>query len=94
MGDPESPPAVNVRELRRNYERKTKLPRDLVEALARTTSLAQQEWIAARSEARFERFRPWLEKIIQLKRQEAACLSEAADSSVPAPRLRRALGRL
>src|SRR5271157_59002 len=81
VADPESPPAVNVRELRRNYERKTRLPRDLVEALARTTSLAQQEWIAARSEARFERFRPWLEKIIQLKRQEAACLREVTDSS-------------
>ena len=91
VADPESPPAVNVRELRRNYERKTRLPRDLVEALARTTSLAQQEWIAARSEARFERFRPWLEKIIQLKRQEAACLSEVADSSVPGAALYDAL---
>ena len=91
VADPESPPAVNVRELRRNYERKTRLPRNLVEALARTTSLAQQEWIAARSEARFERFRPWLEKIIQLKRQEAACLSEVADSGVPGAALYDAL---
>ena len=91
VADPESPPAVNVRELRRNYERKTRLPRDLVEALARTTSLAQQEWIAARSEARFERFRLWLEKIIQLKRQEAACLSEVTDSSVTSAALYDAL---
>jgi carboxypeptidase Taq len=91
VADPESPPAVNVRELRRNYERKTRLPRDLVEALARTTSLAQQEWIAARSEARFERFRPWLEKIIQLKRQEAACLRDVADSRVPGAALYDAL---
>ena len=91
VADPESPPAVNVRELRRNYQRKTRLPRDLVEALARTTSLAQQEWIAARSEARFERFRPWLEKIIQLKRQEAACLSEVADSGVTGAALYDAL---
>src|SRR5271166_6484538 len=91
VADPESPPAVNVRELRRNYERKTRLPRDLVEALARTTSLAQQEWIAARSEARFERFRPWLEKIIQLKRQEAACLRDVADTSAPGAALYDAL---
>ncbi|MGA7498467.1 MAG: hypothetical protein WBX00_17195 [Isosphaeraceae bacterium] len=91
VADPESPQAVNVRELRRNYERKARLPRDLVEALARTTSLAQQEWIAARSEARFERFRPWLEKIILLKRQEAACLSEVADSGVPGAALYDAL---
>ena len=32
VADPESPPAVNVRELRRNYQRKTRLPRNLVEA--------------------------------------------------------------
>src|SRR5437764_3930662 len=43
LGDPEAPAAVNVRELRRGYERQTKLPRTLVEELARTTSLAQQE---------------------------------------------------
>src|SRR5271166_1262159 len=91
VADPESPPAINVRELRRNYERKTRLPRDLVEALARTTSLAQQEWIAARSESCFERFRPWLEKVIQLKRQEAACLREVADSGVTGAALYDAL---
>ncbi len=85
VADPESPPAVNVRELRRNYERKIRRPRDLVEVLARTTSLAQQEWITARSEARFERLRPWLKKIIQLKRQEAACLREVGGSSKKAP---------
>ena len=67
--------AVNVRELRRRYERRTQLPRTLVEELARTTSLAQPEWVAARSASDFGRFRPWLEKIIQLKREEAACLA-------------------
>jgi len=81
VADPEAPQAVNVRELRRKYERKSRLPRDLVEALARTTSLAQQEWIAAHREGRFERFCPWLEKVIQLKRQEAACLKDVAASS-------------
>ena len=40
--------AANIRELRRSYDRRVRLPRDLVEALARTTSLAQQEWISAR----------------------------------------------
>jgi carboxypeptidase Taq len=72
--DPETPEAVNIRELRRNYLRATKLPRSLVEELARTTSRAQQEWIAARRESEFGRFRPWLESIITLKRREAECL--------------------
>ena len=66
---------MNVRELRRSYDRRVRLPRTLVEELARTTSLAQPEWVAARSASDFARFRPWLEKIIQLKRQESACLS-------------------
>jgi carboxypeptidase Taq len=68
--------AVNVRELRRSYDRRVRLPRALVEDLARTTSLAQPEWVAARAASDFSRFRPWLEKIVQLKRQESACLSD------------------
>ncbi len=79
--DPDSPTTVNIRELRRSYDRRTKLPRDLVEELARTTSLAQQEWIAARREASFRRFLPWLEKIVHLKRQEGECLSAVTGSA-------------
>ncbi len=81
VADGDTPPAVNTRELRRDYNRRTKLPRRLVEALAQTTSLAQQAWVAARREANFASFRPWLDQIIQLKRQEAACLMEVAPSS-------------
>jgi carboxypeptidase Taq len=78
--DPDSPPAVNVRELRRNFDRATKLPRTLVEELARTTCLAQQEWVVARRDNRFEHFRPWLEAIVALKRREADCLGYQADA--------------
>ena len=68
--------AANIRQLRRDYDRRTKLPRSLVEALARTTSLAQQEWIAARKNSDFESFRPRLEQVLELKRQESRCLHE------------------
>jgi carboxypeptidase Taq len=74
IAEPGSPAAVNTREIRRAYDRRVCLPRSLVEELARTTSLAQPEWVAARSASDFARFRPWLEKIIQLKRDESACL--------------------
>src|SRR3954470_2805388 len=57
VADPDSPAAVNVREIRRTYRRLTRLPRALVEELAKTTSVAQQEWIAARRESDFGRFR-------------------------------------
>lgn len=71
VADPESPSAVNVREWRRRFDREAKLPKSLVEALARTTTSAQQEWAVARGKADFARFRPWLEKIIHLKREQA-----------------------
>ncbi|MBV8315426.1 MAG: carboxypeptidase M32, partial [Planctomycetaceae bacterium] len=74
VADPLAPASVNVRELRRAYERKTRLPRTLVEEIARTTSVSQQEWIDARRANDFARFRPWLEKIVALKRREAECL--------------------
>jgi carboxypeptidase Taq len=72
--DPLAAAAVNVREWRRTYDRLTRLPRRLVEEIARTASLAQQEWTAARRDASFAHFRPWLEKMVALKRREAECL--------------------
>jgi carboxypeptidase Taq len=77
----DSVPAVNIRELRRTYDRQVRLPRALVEELARFTSLAQSEWVVARSASDFGRFRPWLERIIQLKREEAACLAKVGPAS-------------
>jgi carboxypeptidase Taq len=73
--EPRSDTAVNIREIRRGFDRRTRLPRTLVEELARTTSVAQSEWVAARSANSFAHFRPWLEKIVALKRQESACLA-------------------
>jgi carboxypeptidase Taq len=75
----DSPQAANVREWRRTYDRLTKLPRALVEELARTTSIAQQEWVEARKASNFPSFRPWLEAIFGLKRQEAAYLGTGGD---------------
>jgi carboxypeptidase Taq len=74
LADPDSPFAVNVRELRRDYDRYVLLPRKLVQDLARTTAVAQRAWSAARDAADFGRFRPHLERIIELKRAEASCV--------------------
>src|SRR5439155_25756580 len=46
--EPDSVPAVNVREIRRSYNRAIKLPKHLVEELARVTTRAQQVWQEAR----------------------------------------------
>lgn len=75
ISDPLSAEAVNVRETRRLYDRAARVPRALVEEAARITSFAQQEWNVARQDANFAVFRPWLEKIIALKRREAEALA-------------------
>jgi carboxypeptidase Taq len=67
------PDRVNVRELRRDYDRATKLPAALVEELAQVSSVAQHEWAEARKASDFKRFRPWLERIVALNRQKADC---------------------
>jgi len=71
VADPESPAAVNVRELRRGYDRERRIPRRLVEESARVTALAQQAWADAREGSDFSRFRPWLERQLALAREEA-----------------------
>jgi carboxypeptidase Taq len=69
--DADSVAAANVREIRRSYDRAVKLPKELVEELARVTSLAKQAWQDAKKQKDFAHFEPWLEKIVKLKRQEA-----------------------
>ncbi len=62
---------INVRELKRHQDRALRIPRELVVELRRTESLAHEAWVEARQQSEFGRFQPWLEKIVDLKRQEA-----------------------
>lgn len=71
--------AANLKELRRRYERATRLPRSLVEALARTATLSQDAWLAAKEARRFGDFAPWLEQVVALKREEAQALSAGGE---------------
>lgn len=71
---PQSDAAVNARETRRAYDRARKLPTSLVEEMTRTAVLAQQAWVEARKNSHYATFQPWLEKTLDLKRQEAACV--------------------
>ncbi len=69
--DPESAEAVNIRETRYQYDKRTKLPKDLVEEITRVTTLAQGEWVVARKNSDFKHFLPWLEKVVKLQRDKA-----------------------
>ena len=81
FGDEDGPMAVNIRELRRDYDRAVKLPRRLVEELSRTTCLSQQAWREARKQQDFDRFLPWLGQIVALKREQASALGY--DGGIP-----------
>src|SRR3569833_3628516 len=72
--DIDSDSAVNIRQLRRQYDKKTKLPKTLVEELARTSVLGQQVWQEARKKDDFKLLQPLLEKTFHLKRQQADAL--------------------
>ncbi len=73
VGEPVSESAANVREMRRDYDRETKLPKSLVEELARVGSLAQEAWKEARAASDFARFAPLLERMVGLVKQKAQC---------------------
>ncbi|MFH2204560.1 MAG: carboxypeptidase M32 [Elusimicrobiota bacterium] len=68
---PASVEAANIRELRRRYDKQTRLSPELVEELNKTTALAHEQWKDARERSDFKRFEPWLVKVLALVRKKA-----------------------
>ncbi len=60
-----------IREAKREYEHATKIPDELVSEIAKTSSLAHVEWEKAREKSDFSIFKPYLEKIIKLRKEFA-----------------------
>lgn len=81
--DPTSETGATIKQLARTYDRKVKLPKPLVEELARTAVLGQQAWIIARKNDDFAKFSPLLTKMIDLKRQEAKALGNGGSAYDP-----------
>jgi carboxypeptidase Taq len=74
LPDPYDPHVINVHEARRNFDRATKLPKRLVEELAKTQSQCQHAWVQARKQSKFSLFQPLLEKMVKLKQEQAQVL--------------------
>lgn len=66
---------VNVDEAKKSYARSAKIPAGLASELARVTSAAQRVWADARANNDFAAFAPTLENVLNLRREEAACLA-------------------
>jgi carboxypeptidase Taq len=75
--DPYSESGATIRQIRRQYEKRTKLPKALVEELAHTAVVGQHTWQEARKNDDFASFAPVLEKMVELKRQQAEALGYA-----------------
>ena len=71
--------AAQLREIRKSYDRNTKVPADLAAELARVTSLAQGIWADARATAEWEACRPTLEQVVALRKEEGAALAGNGD---------------
>jgi carboxypeptidase Taq len=63
--------AAVVREIRREYDRATQVPTELVEEISQTTSEALPKWEKAKEEDDFSVFAPILEDLVELKREYA-----------------------
>jgi carboxypeptidase Taq len=74
--------AANLREIRRGYERATRLPESLVREMAQTSSLAMEAWKEARQNSDFSAFAPWLEKVVRLNRSKAECFGATSDGEM------------
>ncbi|MBN1241716.1 MAG: carboxypeptidase M32 [Spirochaetales bacterium] len=66
-----------LRTLHRGYTRAVKIPKALVEELARAGSLAQAAWAEARQKSEFKAFAPHLSKMLELRLRVAACIDPA-----------------
>jgi len=71
--------AANLRHIKRSFDRTTKVPMRLAAELAKTTSLAHRVWAEARENEDVAAFLPMLEKVVALRREEAACVAGDAD---------------
>jgi len=68
-----------VREVRRQYVRAERVPRELVEEISEATSEALGAWESARENDDFAEFAPHLERLVALKRQYAEHIDSEAD---------------
>ena len=67
-------------EARRAFERAVKIPGRLVQARAEACSLAQAAWEAARPRGDFAAFRPHLERVVALTREQADAVGGGYDA--------------
>ena len=64
----------NVTLVERKYERESKIPKDLVERIAKQEPITTQTWKKAKKEKNYAIFKPELDKLLELVKMKAKCL--------------------
>lgn len=72
---------ANVREIQRLYTMNVAVPEDLVGAMSKAASEGEQAWRALRGENNWDGFKPYLDTIFSLTRQQGQALGEALGKS-------------
>ncbi len=85
LGDPAH--AANVREMRREYDLATRLPLELVKALAECASKGMEAWKGARENNDFKAFLPALELTVELNKRKSECLGQGKAADIYDPLL-------
>jgi carboxypeptidase Taq len=73
----------NIYLIKKNYDEQTKLPVDLVAAIAKQRAVTVDIWKKAKATKNFATFRPELEKLVELAKKAAALLMEAKETKTP-----------
>ena len=81
LEDADLPPeeAAVVREVRRQHERKARVPTDLVTEISEATSDAHPVWQEAKADDDWDTFAPTVERLLDLKREYAEHIDASAD---------------
>jgi len=72
---------ANVREIERGFIMDAAIPADLVAALSKAASEGEQAWRTMREENNWQDFKPYLDEIFKLSREQGQALGAALDKS-------------
>lgn len=76
---PDDAGAACLRQIRRMWERNTRVPARLAQDIARTVSISQGVWADARARDDVAHFLPMLRQVVALRREEAAAIADTGD---------------
>ncbi|HWQ22800.1 MAG TPA: carboxypeptidase M32 [Gaiellaceae bacterium] len=76
---PDHDDACLVRVCRRDWEKARRIPAELAAELALTGARSYEAWVAAREQSDFASFRPWLERMLELRLRQVECFAPYDD---------------